>query len=248
MLPLVSVWIRTGLEAQRYSIQPNGTTWLWILWDFIKINTSWLSTLVHQKKEKPFSFPLLCGVFVGFFLSLIFRKGWSAYVWTDKTARSVFCCISRESVTERKQNKNNNFLFCFNLAELSNLEIQRRSTCLYGQAVKGKSLCWLVFQLEVFSLASIKWKVCVCVLPGWKQTSGAGEGVFDQASILQVQIIMLRSEEGVFFGDRTIFLFSSCRLLCYTGLSVRIGKRNNARLRVFFNTFKKRKKYLFSFW
>lgn len=97
----------------------------------------------------------------------------------------------------------------------------------------------------------------VCVCPAWLKTNTwwdwkqlwerAGEGVFDQASILQVQIIMLRSEEGVFFGDRTIFLFSSCRLLCYTGLSVRIGKRNNARLRVFFNTFKKRKKYLFSF-
>lgn len=184
------------------------------------------------KKRETFQFPPLVWGFCFFFLSLIFRKGWSAYVWTDKTARSVFCCISRESVTERKQSKND-FLFCFNLAELSNLEIQRRSTCLYGQAAKGKSLCWLVFQLEVFSLASIKWKVCVCVLPGWKQTSGAGEGVFDQASILQVQIIMLRSEEGVFFADRTIFLFSSCRLLCNTGLSVWIGKRNGARLRAF---------------
>lgn len=124
------------------------------------------------KKRETFQFPPLVWSFCWFFLSLIFRKGWSAYVWTDKTARSVFCCISRESVTERKQNKNDNFLFCFNLAELSNLEIQRRSTCLYGQAVKGKSLCWLVFQLEVFSLASIKWKVCVSCLAENKHVVG----------------------------------------------------------------------------
>lgn len=69
----------------------------------------------------------------------------------------MFCCISREHVTKRKLNKTQ--VFCFNLAELSNLEIQGRSTCLYGQAVKYKSLCWLVLQLEqqleVFILVSV---------------------------------------------------------------------------------------------
>lgn len=120
----------------------------------------------NNNKKKPFSFPPSCGVLLVFFLNLIFSKGWSAYVWTDKKERSVFCCISREHVTKRKPNKKDNsffFFFCFNLAELSNLEI-RRGTCLYGQAVKWRSLCWLVFQLEVFSLASIKWEVWeVCV-------------------------------------------------------------------------------------
>lgn len=131
-----------------------------------------------KKKKKPFSFPSSCGVLLVLSeLSLIFRKGWSAYPRTDKTARSVLCCISREHVRKRKQNKKDNFFFvCFNLAELSNLEIQGRSACLYGQAVKGKPLCWLVFQLEqqleVFSLASIRWKVCVSCLAENKHMVG----------------------------------------------------------------------------
>lgn len=96
-----------------------------------------------------------------------------------------------------------------------------------------------------------------CVCPAWLKTNTwwdwkqqwerAGQNVFDQASILQVQIVMLRSERGVFFADRTIFLFFSLVagppwLLCNTGLSVWVGKINNARLRIFFFINKKKKK------
>lgn len=131
----------------------------------------------QKKKKETFQFPLplMWGLLVFSELSLVFRKGWSAYVWTERGARSVFCCISRERVTKRKLRKKDNF-FCFNLAELSNLDIQGRSTCLYGQAVKWKSLCCLVFQLEqqseVFILVSVKWKVCVSCLAENKHMVG----------------------------------------------------------------------------
>lgn len=74
---------------------------------------------------------------------------------------------------------------------------------------------------------------------GKKQWERAGQNVFDQASILQVQIFMLRSEQGVFFADRTIFLFFSPAagppwLLCNAGLSVWMGKINKAWLRIFY--------------
>lgn len=85
-----------------------------------------------QKKKETFQFSPPHVGFVGFFLSYLEKADLLMYRQTR--ARSVFCCISREHVTKRKLNKTR--VFCFNLAELSNLEIQGRSTCLYGQAVK----------------------------------------------------------------------------------------------------------------
>lgn len=82
MLPLVSMWIRTGLEAQDASYNQMQLFGFEVV-DFIKNSTSWLPLWCTKK---PFSFPPKAGVccwFVWGFLSwgwLILRKGWSAYV------------------------------------------------------------------------------------------------------------------------------------------------------------------------